>query len=171
MDENNFPIASREELTTAIKNAQQKTSNTIFNKTLSSINVNLVESLTGNIKKYKASNDETQMFKNILDKCLMDAKNGSYNKKEFKIGDKTTHKSPIYNFFHSQCEFTREQEEKRQAFICIICKKILHEKINESSNLTSHLKSSHANQSDKTLFSWFKEKNNAKGSKDDCKKF
>ena len=46
MDENNFPITSREELTTAIKNAQQKTSNTIFNKTLSSINVNLVESLT-----------------------------------------------------------------------------------------------------------------------------
>jgi len=87
MDENNFPIASREELITAINNAQQKTSYTIFNKTLSSINVNLVESLTGNIKKYKASDDETQMFKNILDKCLMDAKNGSYNKKEFKIGD------------------------------------------------------------------------------------
>lgn len=58
-------------------------------------------------------------------------------------------------------EFTTKLNEIIE-FICIICKSILHEKLAESSNLNSHLKYNHASESDKTLFSWFKEYNKTK---------
>jgi hypothetical protein len=115
-------------------------------------------------KNYKPeiSQENKTKYKNLLKDLIKDAKNGIFNKKEFKYlhADKSYLKTPIYHFFDSKTEF-EHWPERPIKFTCIVCHTNLHEKIGDSTNLTSHLKL-HNKTTDKSLTEWINLYKNSK---------
>ena len=68
-----------------------------------------------------------------------DASNNVFKRKEFTCDGKKYPKTPIYNFFECSTEFDT-WPEKPIEFTCLVCLKVLTEKLSESSNLTQHLR-------------------------------
>ena len=67
MTEADFTIANRQKLTEAINKAQLSLpTQALFNKTISSINSHLTESVSNGNKKYNPTPDDNKMFDSIL---------------------------------------------------------------------------------------------------------
>ena len=81
-----------------------------------------------------------------------DASNNVFKKKDFTCNGKTFSKTPIYNFFDGSTNYDTWPENPIE-FTCLVCLKVLREKLGESTYLTQHLRGHQ--ESVKNISEWF----------------
>jgi len=108
---------------------------------------------TTGVNKYKPTVADKKQFDIKLKKLINDSNNGLFEKKIYKIANKTEEKTVVHQFFHPLKKI--ENKDKKYKCVCIVCNGIVSFTYRISTNLLTHLRLHNRDETDNRLKTWF----------------